>query len=149
MHLILFVVAITAALIHWIAKELVFVLTPSIEPSILIKAGGKPSKGEYVSFKFQHDLISTKPFLLTKKIACIQGDFLQVKEEVHFYCNDQYLGFAKRSTLDGKPMPIFKWPQGLIPKGKIFVTGKHVDSFDSKYWGFLDVSEVQRLKVIF
>jgi len=34
---------------------------------------------------------------------------------------------------------------GKVPEGTLFVSGQHRDSFDSRYWGFLDRKKVEAI----
>ena len=134
--------------VYWLANGLVIVMSPSIAPTVLWKIEGKPVKDEYVSFEFQHELINKSPFLMTKRIGCYEGEALQRKAGFNFYCQGRYLGFAKSDSVDGRQMPLFSWEGGTVPAGKVFVVGSHADSFDSRYWGFVALDELQRLKAL-
>jgi type IV secretory pathway protease TraF len=77
-----------------------------------------------------------------KKIVCKEGDFLKVKNRDYF-CNEDYIGTA--SYFDGKLKPIENFTfNGVVPKDKYFVAGEHILSYDSKYFGFIDKSQILR-----
>lgn len=149
LRIVLVFLAIIGGLIHWLSEVFTIVLTPSVKPTVLIKVSGIPQKGEYTTFDFQHDLIGPQYVLLTKRIGCYEGERLEVRNTLHFYCNNEYLGFARTQTTDGRAMPIFDWQNDYIPKGKAFVVGDHLESFDSRYWGFIELHSAQRLKEFF
>lgn len=134
--------------IHFITKNLVLVMTPSIHPIILWKTEGSPQDKEYVTFLFQHDFINKSKFTVTKKIGCFENHQLSIIESIYFYCDGALIGQAKTTATDGRKLPLFKWNDEKVPKGKAFLIGSHPDSFDSRYWGFIDLNNVQRLKVI-
>ena len=75
------------------------------------------------------------------KIArCIPGEYLRVADR-RYYCNNVYLGTAKEYSLRGEKVDHFLY-DGVIPQGKLFVMGEHRDSFDSRYFGFIEVTDV-------
>lgn len=85
------------------------------------------------------------PCQVVKKIACVEGDVLSV-EETSFYCNEEYIGTAKPCAKDGTPLQAFQF-NGVIPGGKLFVAGACVDSYDSRYIGFIDKKDVKAIVV--
>jgi signal peptidase I/conjugal transfer pilin signal peptidase TrbI len=76
-----------------------------------------------------------------KILGCNEGDLLTVDAEKKFYCNGEYLVRAKDISLKGEPLQHFVF-NGTIPKGVMFVMGQHKDSFDSRYFGFVDKSRI-------
>lgn len=142
------ILLVMLSLIAVAADKLVIVMTPSVTPTVLWKLDGQAHSGEYVTFEFQHNFIGPQPFLMTKKIGCYQGEWLERRQGVHFYCNGNYLGAAKQVAIDGKDMPLFRWKNGVVPFGQVFVVGSHVDSFDSRYWGLVALGKLQRLQVV-
>lgn len=100
------------------------------------------NKNSYVVFMFQHPIVNdNKPISVIKRVACVEGEYLSVRDK-NYYCGDDVLGVAKDISLKGEKLNKFIF-NGYIPKGKIFVMGDHRDSFDSRYWGFLDIKDVQ------
>ena len=85
------------------------------------------------------------PCRVVKKIACAEGDVLSLKER-NFYCNKEYIGTAKLCAKDGTPLQAFQF-SGVIPGGKLFVAGACVDSYDSRYIGFVDKKDIQAILV--
>jgi type IV secretory pathway protease TraF len=51
---------------------------------------------------------------------------------------------AKVITLKGATLPMFVF-NGKVPDGMLFVSGQHKDSFDSRYWGFLEQRRVEAI----
>ena len=75
------------------------------------------------------------------KIArCISGEHLKVSDR-RYYCNNEYLGTAKEYSLRGEKVDNFIY-DGIVPEGRIFVMGQHKDSFDSRYFGFIEAKDV-------
>ena len=85
------------------------------------------------------------PSQVVKKIACAQGDILRV-ERRDFYCNEEYVGTAKPCARDGAPLQAFEF-NGVIPDGKLFVVGACVDSYDSRYIGFIEKKDIKAVVV--
>ena len=48
---------------------------------------------------------------------------------------------AKEISLQGKKLTAFKYA-GTVPEGKMFLTGSHKDSYDSRYFGFIDGKDI-------
>ncbi len=80
--------------------------------------------------------------MVTKIVSCMGGMILETRGK-YFFCDEVPIGVkAKRFTKKGERLIQFVF-NGKIPKNKLFLTGVSPDSFDSRYWGFKDVSEVQ------
>jgi signal peptidase I/conjugal transfer pilin signal peptidase TrbI len=89
-----------------------------------------------------------KGIKVTKKVGCVAGDLLEVRKGHAYFCNHVLIGHAKDTTKDGQPLDVFMY-NGRVPDGKLFAFGTHKDSYDSRYFGFVDVSRVKRLKGLF
>ena len=88
-----------------------------------------------------HELKLSQAHLL-KRVGCIQGQTLNVNSQKEYYCDGDYLRRAKDKTLTGKVVQNFVW-NGPVPAGKFFAIGDHIDSYDSRYFGFVDLSAVE------
>jgi len=86
--------------------------------------------------------ISNDDVKYLKKIACKEKDFLTTINQDYF-CNDKHIGTSSRFDGNGKKIDNFIF-NGIIPKGKYFVVGTHPLSHDSKYFGFIDKSQILR-----
>src|ERR1700690_401853 len=75
-----------------------------------------------------------------KIVGCMGGSFLTVVNK-DYYFDNEYLGKAKDVSLAGKPMENYVF-NGTIPINSLFVIGQHKDSFDSRYFGFVDSRNV-------
>ena len=104
----------------------------------------KIQKGAYVMLTHYTTLIEhCTPCRITKKISCVEGDRLEEKHS-QFFCNGEPVAYAKQVSLKGKPIDHFKF-NGIVPKGKIFITGQNANSFDSRYFGFKDKNDVEAI----
>lgn len=77
-----------------------------------------------------------------KKIGCREGQNLSIKENKYF-CDNELIGIAKEKDMNGVKLEKFEF-NGIVPKDKYFVIGTHEYSFDSKYFGFIDKSQILR-----
>lgn len=121
-------------------------LTPSLKHRIywLTRNPDKVVRGDYVLF--HHKELAAKVGMkkseeMLKVIGCNEGDQLTVDAEKKFYCNGEYMVRAKDISLKGEPLQHFVF-NGQIPKGVMFVMGQHKDSFDSRYFGFVDKNRI-------
>lgn len=99
------------------------------------------SVGEVVFFKFKGSKYFKRGARFIKIIACLPGDFLTVKGRC-FYCNSSFIGCAKRTDRQGNPAPLFKY-NGRVPPDRYFVIGTNRDSYDSRYWGFVERNDIK------
>jgi len=133
----------------WVPSHVSVTVTPSNNKRIFyIHSGVDTStlhRGSYVMFNLDpvlvHRLVKkAKTTLTIKQIKCFEGQHLKV-EDRYYYCDDDYLGRAKTHSLEGMAVDNFVF-NGVIPKGSIFVMGDHIDSFDSRYFGFIGINQV-------
>lgn len=71
-----------------------------------------------------------------KRVACVTGDLLKVDGQDYF-CNDSFIGRSKLISIKGKRLTPFTY-NGIVPEGLVFLIGDHPDSYDSRYYGFID-----------
>jgi conjugal transfer pilin signal peptidase TrbI len=126
-----------------------WVVTPSIDATLLRYTDKPYEYGDYVTFTLIHELANHGNGIeVTKKLVCMPGDTLEIKENVNFYCNGNFIGKAYTYSPDiQKELPVFDF-QGVIPAHKGFVTGNHPKSFDSRNWGFIDLDISKNNSVI-
>lgn len=91
-----------------------------------------PVKNEYTA-KAKH---------LIKYVSCKEGDVLHV-EGMSYYCNGAEIATALSNDHRGHKVDHFDF-NGVVPSGKYFVTGTHPRSYDSRYFGFVDKSNIER-----
>lgn len=144
--IVLVVVAAVTALLQ--AVPLVFPMTDSVKYHVLVRVPGEAHKGDYVNIALYHESIDkAQAVKLTKRVACVAGEVLKYERGTH-WCNEQYLGTVLKRDTQGVPLPEFAW-NGPVPEGKVFLTGDHVRSFDSRYFGFVNASALERLLPLF
>ncbi len=121
-------------------------LTPSLKHRVywLTRNPDRVGRGEYVLFndkELAYRIGMNKSEDMMKLVGCNEGDQLTVDAEKKFYCNGEYLVRAKDFSLKGAPLQHFAY-NGIVPKGTMFVMGEHKDSYDSRYFGFVDKSRI-------
>ena len=126
--------------------RIVVAISPSLDHRIFVMtkrfAPDEIRKDDYVVFTVQsHYIRNGRPVRLLKKVSCVAGEKFETRTR-EYYCEDEYLGMAKRYSLKGEPVDGFAY-SGTVPEGKLFVTGSHPDSFDSRYLGFIERSKVE------
>ena len=100
-------------------------------------------KGGYVLFTLRSKLIRDgEPVDAMKMVACTEGEVLK-EDRGNFYCNGKYLVTARARSQKGESLEHFSF-NGAIPKGKLFLTGQHPESYDSRYFGFIGVEDVRK-----
>lgn len=144
-----------AALLMECESHIIWNVTESVNGRIGYLTGGTPTKGDYVNFLFTHKLFAGLPGLeeafdeskqqyrLTKKIICQEGDLLETRGSLH-YCNGEWTDTALDKTGSGKSLSLFVW-NGQIPEGKAYVLGDSPESFDSRYWGFIEKDKLRKV----
>ena len=137
-----------------IPRHIGIILTPSLDHRIfwLSRNPERVGRGDYVYFVDQALARKVgKPGTpdIFKRIQCDEGDILTVDAAKSFFCNGEFLGTAKDYSRQGEKMQYFEF-NGKIPQDSMFVMGEHRDSYDSRYFGFVDKSRVRaRLYPIF
>ena len=119
-------------------------LSPSVKPRLffLVRHPAEIRKGDYVIFRPEHMDPYINEKTLVKKVTCDEGDQL-IEKGKEYLCNgDVYLGRAKDFSLKGERLRNFVY-NGIIPKGFCFVSGSNINSYDSRYWGFLRKSDIE------
>ena len=75
-----------------------------------------------------------------KKIGCAAGEELKnIGNE--FYCKNKLIAKAKEYSLGGERLKKFEF-SGTIQEGNMFLVGDHVDSYDSRYFGFIKAKDI-------
>ena len=129
-----------------IPERIVVAVSPSLDHRVFVVAKrfapDEIRKGDYVLFTVRSPYIkSGKPSRLLKRVSCVSGETLETRGR-QYYCDGAYLGMAKWYSLKGEPIDSFVY-SGTVPDGALFVTGRHVDSFDSRYLGFIERRNVE------
>jgi conjugal transfer pilin signal peptidase TrbI len=130
-----------------IPRKIGIALTPSLDHRVfwVSRNPHQVGRGDYVYFVDQELARKVgKPGTpdIFKRIRCDEGDILTVDAAKRFFCNGEYLGTAKDYSRKGEKMQYFEF-NGKIPQGFMFVMGEHRDSYDSRYFGFVEKSRVR------
>ena len=132
----------------WLPGRITVATSGSLEHRVffLLPAPAKVELGDYLVFRHQ-DISQVQPGLrgdhdqMIKKVGCLPGEQLTMDAASHFFCNGRSLGQALETDSKGRPLPIFSF-NGPVPADKLFMIGTHPRSYDSKYFGFIDVHEI-------
>lgn len=128
-----------------IPERITVTISPSLRNRIYI-LDRAPSKeqmgnGAFVLFELHSKYLEgAKTNKVLKQVACSGGDILSVREK-YYYCNETYLGQAKDYSLKGETLQSFQF-EGRVPEDNLFVFSNHIDSFDSRYFGFVREKDV-------
>ena len=122
-------------------------LTPSLKHRVywLVRNPERVVRGDYVLFRHREltSLVGMKKSEdVLKIVGCNEGELLTVDCQKRFYCNGDYLVRAKDVSLKGEPLRHFAF-NGPVPAGFMFVMGQHRDSYDSRYFGFVEKSRIK------
>jgi len=79
--------------------------------------------------------------VLTKRVGCKEGQKLETRE-YRVFCDGEFLGSALRDV-NSRNQKIHQFVfNGEIPRGKLFLMGDNSYSYDSRYFGFINTSQV-------
>lgn len=137
-------VIVTALVVsQQLALHLRFSLTNSLRHKLFFTLNHPDTvkNGDYVVFV--HDVPGTqyRNVNMIKKVGCDEGDIFLVNDRRELYCNGEYLGMAKEKLQTLPNQKHFVW-NGVVPKGMFLPIGEHKDSFDGRYYGFIEKSLV-------
>lgn len=101
-------------------------------------------RGSYAQFEFEwHEIYRDKGIpeykYLIKRVAGIEGDYINVNEHDVSVCDGIECETVTR--IEGIP---FKNVPDSIPSGHVFVLGDTAGSFDSRYFGLIEVEDIYR-----
>ena len=103
-----------------------------------------PEKGDIVVFIYPND--RSKDFI--KRVIGIAGDKIEIKNKRIFINNkeysDSYGVYSDNLIYPGIIEPRDNFGPVTVPQGSLFVMGDNRDeSSDSRYWGFVDIKDVE------
>ncbi len=104
----------------------------------------KPSRGDIIVFKYPED--PERDFI--KRVIAVEGDVIELKDKV-VHVNgepvvEQYIQHTDNAIRSSGVEPRDNLGPKVIPKDKFFMMGDNRDqSYDSRYWGFVDIKEVR------
>ena len=141
------VLALFALAASYIPERLAINPSDSVRYTLFFinKVPAKVKTGDYVIFtperpEYKDPYIIGKT--IVKKITCDSGHRLSERGQ-DYYCDGKiWLGRAKEMSLHGHPLRNFVY-NGVVPAGYCFVSGSNINSYDSRYWGFLRKSDIK------
>ena len=132
----------------WLPGHVTVATSGSLDHRVffLLPAPAKVELDDYLVFRHQ-GLSQVQQGLradhdqMIKKVGCLPGDQLTMDAANQFFCNGRPLGQALEADSKGRLLPHFSF-NGPVPADKLFMVGTHPRSYDSKYYGFIDVHEI-------
>ena len=132
----------------WLPGRITVATSGSLDHRVffLLPAPAKVELGDYLVFRHRYlsqvqQGLRTDHDQMIKKVGCLPGEELTLGAANHFFCNGRPLGQALEADSKGRPLPIFSF-NGQVPADKLFMVGTQSRSYDSKYYGFIDVHEI-------
>lgn len=104
----------------------------------------KPQRGDIIVFKYPEN--PKKDFI--KRVIAVEGDVIEERNKI-VYINgtpikEPYAYHYDRYIKSREFDPRDNFGPIVVPRGKVFVMGDNRDqSYDSRYWGFVDLKEVK------
>ena len=137
-------IALCLALAYSLFTHILIPATHSVFPSVLYRTGKPATKqDDYVSFFRTDSYLPDGKSLLVKRLGCVEGQYLS-RIGNQFYCDGKQIAHSMLRDSHGKSMPFFSYT-GVIPEKKAFAVGDTANSYDSRYWGFINLSETEKL----
>lgn len=137
------------ALVAYIFTNMQIVMTDSIDATVTWPSDKKPVLGDFVTFQLTHEVIPTSDntVQVTKILSCNAGQHLE-NNKGKWTCDGKFIGNTRERAINGDELEQFIF-NGIIPEGKAFLTGTHKHSFDSRYWGFVDIDSLATVTKVF
>ena len=112
-------------------------ITDSVDYHVFWAKGGRnPKRNDYVRLPLFDPAVECNPCSIVKRVGCIPGDKLEEKAGF-FFCNNVFLGQAV-----SEKYPAFQF-SGTVPEGAVFLIGDQEKSYDSRYFGFKQISDIE------
>lgn len=143
--------------VSWLLTQLILVMSPSIDAWVVRRVTGPIARGDLVSFRLVHPLAGTAPVNVTKYALCMPGDRIAMVEKLSamtgkangwYYCNGRLLGVSK--PVGHKGQKLSHWTPGYrrIPAGFAYVGSSFESSFDSRYYGPVEIARLTRMEKV-
>ena len=128
---------------HILVNKFIYGTTiPFTDKKILIFKN--PQKEDIIVFKYPRN--PDKDFI--KRVIATEGDVIEEKNKIIYLngqaLNEPYIQHVDTNLSFNAMDPRDNFGPIKVPKNKLFVMGDNRDqSYDSRYWGFVDLSEVR------
>lgn len=137
-------IALCLVLAYSLFTHILIPATHSVFPRVLLRSGDTGNeRNQYILFFHKDSYLPNGEANLVKRLGCMAGQYLQ-RTGRQFYCDGKEIAQAMTHDQKGNVLPVFSY-NGIIPEGKAFAVGDTVNSYDSRYWGFIDISITERL----
>jgi type IV secretory pathway protease TraF len=137
------VIAITVlcvACLSSMTSKMVYAISGSLNYKLFWKSDDMELRDHrYIMFLFHGDEYYPDEANFIKRIACLPGQKLAYNGSA-WSCDNALLRngeYTYDTDRVGKKLPRFCF-SGIIPDDRFFVLGDSPDSYDSKYWGFVE-----------
>jgi len=133
-------------LLHFLPFKLILVESRSLDIHVVIYEPGRMdiNLGDIAVFRWVGPDPQNKGLkdgmILVKRVGCMPGQKLNVTR-LQYFCDGKAGSMLMQKDSRGKPVRPFLY-HGEIPDGKYFMVGTHPMSYDSRYWGFIDKSQI-------
>lgn len=144
---------VSLIIIYFIMPRIAVATSPSLDHRVFYKTEKtikEAKKGDYIQFKLDQNQAEYLNRVALKKtpgeikaikiIKGIPGETLEENDRI-FSLNGDTLCFARFKAHSGKQLDPFHY-KGKIPESSFFVMGTTYDSFDSRYFGFVEEKNV-------
>ena len=137
-------IALSLMLAYSLFTHILIPATHSVYPLVLYRSGEVGvEQNQYVRFFRKDSYLPRGEAHLVKRLGCMAGQYLQ-RQGNQFYCDGKEIAHALTRDQNGHILPVFHFT-GIIPEGKAFAVGDTINSYDSRYWGFIDIAATERL----
>lgn len=137
-------IALSLMLAYSLFTHILIPATHSVNPLVLFRSGDVATElNQYVRFYRKDTYLPGGEAHLVKRLGCMAGQYLQ-RQGNQFYCDGKEIAHAMTRDHKGHTLPVFRFT-GIIPEGKAFAVGDTINSYDSRYWGFIDITATERL----
>ncbi|MHB8810649.1 MAG: S26 family signal peptidase [Desulfobulbaceae bacterium] len=131
----------------WLPERIIVATSASLDYRVFFLVPASAIKsGDYLVFRhsdatFVPQGLNRDNNRLIKRVGCGPGETLTSDGERQFFCNGILLATALDRDSKGQALPRFHY-SGTVPAGSFFMVGSNPRSFDSKYFGFINVDEI-------